>query len=145
MYNTKLICTYSYYDPLLREKFHSEENFDISDVEGFDDLVELIYKTELLKAFCMNDRIVCNNFDNIEFETDKIVEIFNIMKVEDNFMDCVRMVNEKYNQEGNLETSFIMLFSYDYFFISHKCICEFLLKGIISDINIENLKNLIKI
>ena len=44
----------------------------------------------------------------------------------------------------NFEAGFVILFSYDYFFLTHKCICEYLTTENITQASIENLKRALK-
>ena len=52
-------------------------------------------------------------------------------------------VFEKYGYEDDM-LNFMLLLSFDYLYLTHKCICEYLENnGIISEININELKKLI--
>ena len=44
----------------------------------------------------------------------------------------------------DLTFGFILLFSFDYLYIIHPCICDFLETGEISEINIQKLKNILE-
>ena len=108
-YNTDLIITYNFYDPILRKQ--SNEKFDLEDVEEFEDLSELIYQAELLKAF---------NLTDITHLTAKMItDLFNKLKSEPTFLEYLESVKSNFIYE-DLETIFTLLFSYDYFFITHK-------------------------
>lgn len=138
MYNSKLICTYSYYDPILRNTFHFNEKFDLDDVEEFAEMSEFIYQSELLQIWGYEKQP-----ENVELDTKKMIEIYNQIKVDLNFITCIEKAKETYICE-DLESAFICLFSYDYLFLTHKCICDFLNTGLIRDENITALKNAIK-
>ena len=43
----------------------------------------------------------------------------------------------------DIEIGLMLLFSYDYMHMSHKCICEFINSGQISEKNISELRNVI--
>ena len=136
MYNSQFISTYSYYDPELRNKFHSGENIDINDVKGFEELSEVIYQTDLLRAFGFT---VEDLEREIEFNTTLMNELYNQFKDHVSFSECMEKAKNKHFCE-DLESGFITLFSYDYFFLTHKCICEYLKNEEITTESIENLK-----
>jgi hypothetical protein len=128
MYNSKFICTYSFYDPDLRNKYHTNKTYDLEDVEDFEDLAELVYKADLLRAFGEEVGDFENNilFENdILFKNVNFIELYNQMKNDAIFVECVEKSMQKHFCE-DLESGFIVLFSYDYFFLTHNCICSLL-------------------
>jgi len=141
MYNSKFVCTYSYYDPSLREYYHKDIKFDIKDVKEFEDMSEMIYQAELLQILGLSQAF--NPNVNVEFEAKKVIGIYDKIKIDSAFMECVEKAKKVHSYEDS-ETGFISLFSYDYLFLTHKCICDFLTNEKIEDINIINLKNAIK-
>jgi len=141
MYNTELICTYSYYDPYLRNIYHNEDKYDLDDVQEFEDLAEIIYRTELLKAFEFTLEEIEN--DEICFDNEKITELYNKLNSCENFTECIIKIKEK-NGYPDLESGFMSLFSYDYFFLLHKCICDLLINGKIDEKYLNFLKNAIE-
>jgi hypothetical protein len=148
MYNTRLVCTYSYYDSNIRNIYHADEKFDLEDVEEFSEMSDLIYKSELLKAFGVSFHDINSISYEIDFNTigKEMSELFSLVKTDDCLMNCIRMLKNKNLMitENNLEDSFIFLFSYDYFFLTHKCICEFFEFGKVSEKNTEQLKIALK-
>lgn len=145
MYNSNFICTYSFYDTELRECYHKDEKYDIKDVEEFEEMSEIIYQAELLQVLGLSKEFNANiNIDiDIEFNSEKIITIYNKIKTNPSFMKCIEKVMNN-NSYKDLETAFIALLSYHYFFLTHKCICNFLNTGKILDINIQNLNNALK-
>lgn len=141
MYNSTLTCTYSFYDESLRNRYHSQEKFDLDDVEEFEEFSELIYQVELLKALGFSSAEVETVGVSLDFKlkTEKLIEVYNKTTFDENFLECVKMAKDKHFCE-DLEAGFITLFSYDYFFLTHKCICDFLLNGTVSQSCIDNLK-----
>jgi len=137
MYNSQFISTYSYYDPELRNKFHSSENIDVEDVKGFEELSEVIYQADLLRAFGFT---IEDLESKIEFNTTLMHELYNQFKDHPAFSECIEKSKNKHACE-DLEAGFITLFSYDYFFLTHKCICEYLKDSNISIESIDNLKS----
>lgn len=141
MYNSQFVCTYSFYDPTLRELYHKDEKFDLDDVKEFENLSEFIYKAELLQILLLSDKFNPNT--NIAMEINNIMQIYNNINTNAKFMECVNKVLNCHLCT-DLENAFIILFSYDYFFLTHRCISEFINTGQISDLNIQNLNNAIK-
>jgi hypothetical protein len=136
MYNSQFISTYSYYDPELRNKFHSKENINVDDVNGFEELSEVIYQADLLRAFGFT---VADLETEIEFNTTLMNELYNQFKIHLSFAECIEKAKNKHLCE-DLESGFVTLFSYDYFFLTHKCICEYLKDNNITEESINNLK-----
>ena len=155
MYNSHLICTYSFYDSVLREKYHKDENIDLEDVSDLEDMSEFVYRAELLQAFGGNCDFDTN--EKVRFDIDIIKELYNKIKASGSkFMECIEKATNKLLSNDSI-SGFILLFSYDYFFLTHKCLCDFLNGDIIDaidtidtidtidniNININNLKNAI--
>jgi len=137
MYNSQFISTYSYYDTELRNKYHSEEKIEEDDVNGFEELSEVIYQADLLRAFGFT---VADLEKEIELNTTLMHELYNQFKIHPSFAECIEKSKNKHLCE-DLEAAFITLFSYDYFFLTHKCICEYLNDSNIRTESIENLKS----
>jgi len=141
MYNSKFVCTYSFYDPELRHKYHKDDKFDLEDVKEFENLSELIYQAELLQILLLSNSF--NPDANVAIEINNVMQIYNNIKSNVVFMECVdKALNCHLCKD--LETAFVFLFSYDYFFLTHKCISEYLNTGNVSELNIKNLNNAIK-
>jgi hypothetical protein len=125
MYNTKINCTY-----------HTPEVFLNTDEVSETDkkfIRDVIYRQELLDIFGIEEYI--------DTEINKsIYELYAKIK------DCIRlkecMVNlSKKFMSLDEKIGLIILFSYDYLYLTHRCVCEFLGKGTISSENIELLKS----
>jgi len=136
MYNSQFISTYSYYDPELRNKFHSEEQINSDDVKEFEELSHVIYQADLLRAFGFT---VEDLESKIDFNTELMHQLYNEFKIHPIFLECIEKSKNKHLCE-DLEAAFITLFSYHYFFLTHKCICEHLTDANITTKSIENLK-----
>ena len=128
MYNSQFVCTYSFYDSNLRNSYHRDEKFDLEDVEDLEDLAELIYKTDLLRAMQFTVDEVERSGDNVCFNNEKLLQLYDIVKADVEFMECIEKSREKHACK-DLESGFVTLFSYDYFFLTHKCICDILNYG----------------
>ena len=138
MYNSQFISTYSYYDSNLRNKFHSGDNINLDDVKEFEELSEIIYQADLLRAFGFTVEDLEAKIE-LEVNAELIHELYSQINVHPSFAECIEKANNKHLCE-DLEFGFIALFSYDYFFLTHKCICEYLTNGNIAEKSIENLK-----
>lgn len=111
MYNTKLVCTY-------KEKDDGET----------DDL----YRKEMLLAFYLDD------FDDDKINLD-INQLYNILKNNEDLLNCMKKMAIQFMSE-DLLVGLMGLFSYDYFYLLHPCICEMIEQNSISEDNIAMLK-----
>lgn len=124
MYNSKIICTY-----------HTDEIFlptdDINELEkGF--IRNVIYRQELLNILEMD------NYSEEEM-TLKLKELYELLKECEEMKECMmEMANIFHSQD--IELGLMMLFSYDYLFITHKCINEYLENKIIPTELLDKIK-----
>jgi hypothetical protein len=132
-YNKDVIITYPFYDPKLR-RFLTDK-FDLSDVEEFAEFSDIIYQNEFLRAVDSNKYTPINVLNNLFKE----IKELNCEKMN----DILCFLKEQYLCL-NEDDAFVYLFSYDYFFLTHKCICDFLNEGKMSDVNLDNLKKSIE-
>lgn len=89
--------TYSYYDPLL-SGHHDDEQYDRSDVEGLEDMADVLYKVELL-AVLGSEMAIMHLSERLEPLLPLLSEIYPLH-------DAVTLCH--------------ILFSYDYFFATHR-------------------------
>ena len=138
MYNSKLICTYSYYDPILR-KHHSDITYDLDDVTGFEDIAEIIYQAELLRVFNIDpiDKNLDESNEDIKLE---ITILYNLISSQQKMIECMKKAASLMISD-DLEFGLMILFSFDYFFLTHKCVSDFLETGEISEKNMNDLFN----
>ena len=138
MYNSKLICTYSYYDPILR-KHHSDITYDLDDVTGFEDIAEIIYQAELLRVFNIDpiDKSLDDSNEDIKLE---ITILYNLISSQQKMIECMKKAASLMISD-DLELGLMILYSFDYFFLTHKCVSDFLEMGEISEQNMNNLFN----
>ena len=129
MYNTKIVCTY-----------HTPEVFLETDTisEGEKEFVRnVIYRQELLDIFEKED------FSENEM-SDEISKLYKKLENCDNLRECMRKISERFTcKEDNEEVGLLILFSYDYMYLTHLCVCEFLEKGKVSNKKMNKLKKLI--
>ena len=129
MYNTKFICTY-----------HSEDIFNNQDFINYNDenfIRDAIYRQEILEIFNMkeyNENEMDNNLKNLYNNIKNCNELKEIM---------IKLASSYISTDEVL--GLIFLFAYDYMYISHLCISEYLENGKISEDNLLKLKSIIKI
>jgi hypothetical protein len=124
MYNTQVVCTYNTPEVFL-------ETDDITDDEkAF--VRDTIYRQELLNILCEND-------DNDDKLSSALKELYKRVKYCEQLTKCMLKLAGKY-MATNEEFGLMLLFSYDYMYLTHVCICEFIETGEISNENIGRLE-----
>lgn len=110
MYNTLLKCTYNNASDLAQEDH---------------------YRTEFLSAFNLEE------FDEaiINTEVDVLFESLNKSPI---FVECMEKSALNFFSD-DLQIGLMGLFAFDYFYLAHSCICEFLESGNITEENINAL------
>jgi translation elongation factor EF-Ts len=136
MYNTKVECTYN-----TPEVFLETDNIT-DDEKSF--IRNIIYRQELLNVLDIDYEN--NDEDNEEKISEAIKDLYNRVKDSNCLRKCMVKVVQKHMNVGKYMTSdeelgMMLLFSYDYMYLTHICISEFIETGKISD---ENIKKLVK-
>ena len=124
MYNTQVVCTYN-----TPEVFLETDNIS-DDEKAF--VRDTIYRQEILDIFYENDY----NDDKLSIA---INELYKRIKYCEQLTKCMLKLAGKY-MATNEEFGLMLLFSYDYMYLTHICICEFIETGEISNENITNLE-----
>jgi hypothetical protein len=134
MYNTKVVCTYNYYNPEL-PVFKSLK--DTSDIDpDMEDVSSELYKSEFLQLFGLE------TFDNTIIQN-TMSEVLDKIKDYPPFLSCLQKGAAKVMSQ-DIQVGFMILYSYHYFYITHLCVIEFLEKGSISEDKTAFLLNAIK-
>jgi hypothetical protein len=124
MYNTKVTCTYN-----TSKVFLSTDK--ISDDEK-DFIRDSIYRQELLNILGME-----------EFNEDQITlslhELYERIKCYIPLKECMEKISGRFMSE-DLEIGLMILFAYDYMYLTHICISEYLETGQVSEKNIWKLR-----
>ena len=134
MYNTKVECTYN-----TPEVFLETDNIT-DDEKTF--IRNIIYRQEFLNILNIDYE---NSYDdNEEKISEAIKELYNRVKDSNCLRKCMVKVVQKHMNVGKYMTSdeelgMMLLFSYDYMYLTHICISEFIETGDIDDENIKNL------
>ena len=136
MYNTKVECTYN-----TPEVFLETDNIT-DDEKSF--IRNIIYRQELLNVLDIDYEN--NDEDNEEKISEAIKDLYNRVKDSTCLRKCMVKVIQKHMNVGKYMTSdeelgMMLLFSYDYMYLTHICISEFIETDKISD---ENIKQLVK-
>lgn len=128
MYNTKFICTYN-----TSELFKDVEDLDKITDEDKNIVRDSIYRFELLEIFGIREYN--------ETEINKCInELYVRVKECKELTECMLKLAGHFLNEDK-EFGLMILFAYDYMYLSHICISEYLETGVISDINIWKLKS----
>ena len=136
MYNTKVVCTYNTPEVFL-------ETDNITDDEKIF-IRNIIYRQEFLNILNIDYE---NSYDdNEEKISEAIKELYNRVKDSTCLRKCMVKVVQKHMNVGKYMTSdeelgMMLLFSYDYMYLTHICISEFIETGKITD---ENIRKLVK-
>jgi hypothetical protein len=137
MYNSKLECTYSYYDANLKQlsKPISDELSLLlnADCENHEDYAEILYHSDFLNAFNLKE------YDN-DYISKSTTELYNKISNIEKLNELFKKLSGKFVSEDP-EIGFTLLFSYNYFFLLHPCICDFLNTGEIKEENYKLLSD----
>jgi len=125
MYNTKYECRYHRDDIFL-------ETDDVTDYEK-EYIRDILYKEDLINIFNID------NNDNFE-ELNYILSEINVRVKDYEPLNQIMKKTASILLSENTELGLYILFSYDYMYITHKCISEYLEHGFISHDNIELLE-----
>ena len=132
-YNTSLICTYKSISPTFNNIL-VEDDVDNDDTEpSFYDASEILYRRELLQVFNM---VTFNN----EVINQAINELYNKILKNPEFNECMKILANR-SLSDDLEIGLMTLFSYDYFYLAHPCVRDFLMTGQISLVHMNALKS----
>jgi hypothetical protein len=103
--------------------------------EDKENIRTLLYQKDLLAVF--NENVFDDDIIN-----KKTRELYVILKKNDDLLFCMKELSKKciYSNE---EIGLMMFFSFDYLYLSHPCISEYIKTGSISDANLNILKKTI--
>ena len=127
MYNTKVVCTYN-----LSEVFNPS---DVISDEDKDFVRDSLYRQELLDILGMDE------FNENEMNR-AIHELYEKVKNNKEMVSCMTKLAGRFLSE-DLELGLMILFAYDYMYLTHTCVSEYLETGQILEKNMMNLKSII--
>ena len=126
MYNTDYACIYNKPDIFLKEE---EDKLSEDDK---DDIRDELYRNDMLHILDTND------IDNGE----ELHNLYERIKGCDFFTECITELAGRYLSEDKV-LGLIFLYSFDYMYATHLCVCDYLENGTIQDDNLKLLKGLI--
>ena len=129
MYNTHYTCFYHDED-----KMFSNKDKDTLTPEEKEEIQDLIYKEDILNTFGLNEMN-----DSIIAEIDSL---YNSMKYVTELHPILDTLAAKM-MSTDRSMGFLILFSYDYFYLTHQIICEFLNDNKINNLKLIELTNMV--
>ena len=127
MYDTKFVCTY--HTP---EVFLDTDNVTEDEKEF---IRNTIYRQELLYILGMDE------YNEAQINT-AMNEIYNKAKENDELKKCMNKLAGQF-MKADEEFGLMLLFSYDYMYLTHICISELFETGKIDEKNMRNLKGIV--
>lgn len=130
MYNTKFECRYHKDDVFLETDQVNEEEKNY--------IRELLYREDFLNIFYIDYNDVFDVFETT------MNELFEKIKNCSELNKLMKDKAEKVLLSTDLKTGLIILYSYHYMYLTHKCVSEYLETGRISKENIDILDKISK-
>lgn len=128
MYNTNYECRYYKDDVFL-------ETDEVNEYEK-EFIRDVLYKEDLMNIFSLQE------YDDFDLFTAEVSELYQKVKLYEPLHSFMKKLAADLFTE-DMESGFYILYSYNYMYITHKCISEYLDKGIISEENIKLLEILV--
>jgi predicted transcriptional regulator len=129
MYDTKFECRYH------RDDVFLETDNVTDDQKNF--IRDILYKEDVLNIFLIDFNDDFDVFSNI------ITELYEKIKHYQPLKEIMsKMAASVISQDE--QTGLSILYSYDYMYITHKCVSEYLDTGIITEYNLNLLKQICK-
>ena len=125
MYNTKIVCTYNTPEVFLPTDIITDQEKEF--------IRDVIYRQEILDIFEITE------FNEVNMRT-SIEELYERLKDNVDMTFCMRKLSERFMKNDEL-VGLKILCSFDYLYLTHICICEYIETGVISEINMNNLKS----
>jgi hypothetical protein len=123
MYNTKVVCTYNTDEVFLEtDNITDEERYFVRDA---------IYRQEVLDILEMEDY-------NEKEMTRTIHELYEKVQTSREVKECALKLAAHF-MSTDAEFGLMILFAYDYMYLTHTCISEYLESGKISEYNMKKL------
>ena len=132
-YNTKYVCSYNDSDVFLESEIKILNEHEKQFVR------DALYRRDLCNIFNIHDQCFDEKIIN-----DIISNLYKNINGEKFLESCVSKVSSIFFNNVDLELGFLILFSFDYLYLLHPCISEYIETGKISDSN-ESLIKLKKI
>jgi hypothetical protein len=124
MYNTEVVCTYNTESIFLETDELTEHDKEF--------IMDAVYRQELLNIFDIED------YDDMKIEIAMMSLYENIKGCKELEKSIKKIAGDLYSLDGII--GLMLLFSYDYMYLTHVCVSEFLKTGKVSETNIFNLE-----
>lgn len=95
-------------------------------------ILNCIYRQDLLNIFGLEE------FVETTINT-KIAKLFKLLKYHSGLYDCMMIATKAVSEEDGL-SGLMVLFSFDYLYLAHPCICEYIDTGKIQLEKLDKLK-----
>jgi hypothetical protein len=128
MYNTKVACSYNTVDVFL-----DSDDITASEMEFVRDA---LYRQELL------DVLELEEYDE-ELMSAAIHKLYDRVKESQELRKCMIKTAERF-MSADEEVGLLVLFAYDYMYLTHTCICEYLETGKVTQTSMDNLNAAIR-
>jgi hypothetical protein len=125
MYNTKYECRYNTDNIFLETDIVTEDEKDF--------IRDVLYREDLMHIFYIEEYDSSSDFVFI-------AELYNLLYKCDELRECMRLAAAKIISE-NEEMGLCILYSYDFMYLTHKCVCDYLENGEIMQNNLILLKS----
>jgi hypothetical protein len=125
MYNIKYECRYHKNDIFLETDIITDDEKDF--------IRNILYKEDLVNIFEIDSN------DEFEIFNDIIPNLYEKIKNNIFLKECMKKAASKLISEDE-ELGLCILYSYDFMYLTHKCVSEYLDTGLISDENINLFK-----
>ena len=127
MYQTDFICTYKLMDDEFTDDLYQIQILQAFNLEKWDD--------NFINTLCFDLYMILTKSDNIFRDIiERAKKNIDITNIYDSIIDK----DDKDDKEDD-KIIFALLFTYDYFDLFHKCICEYMRNGKVSFQSLENL------
>ena len=123
-YNTKYVCSYNDSDVFLDSELEILNDYEKNFVR------DALYRRDLCNIFNIDDQC----FDE-KIITNMISDLFKNINGEKFLESCITKISNKILCSSDLELGFMMLFSFDYLYLAHNCVSEFIETNKISETN----------
>jgi hypothetical protein len=126
------------YDANYECRYHKDNIFlDTDDINDYEraHVKHILYNEDFLNIFDID------RYDD-EIINERISFLYKKIEIQPDLKECMLKLAANFLSE-DIEIGLMLLFSYDYMYMSHKCICEFINSGQISEKNISELRNAI--
>jgi hypothetical protein len=135
MYNTKYECRYYKDDVILPD--------DTVTAEEADYIRNILYQEDYLNIFSINNTDNCDFNDEFELLSKAIYNLYE--KIQDSDVLKIFMQKAALNlMSDDLQLGLCILYSFDYMYLMHECVSEYLDTGLISLESIDRMNKILK-